>query len=274
DKFPTAWFKSNYNVYFGNSLIVVLAAVAILTVAGAMAAHCFARYRFRANRLLYFVIFSAIIFPPQITIIALFHILLPYRPFHSPRRPDRGVGPGAAAAHRVHPRELFRPHPERSLRRRAHRRLLGVGDPVEGEPADRAARDLDHGDPQHDPALERVPVRGGADHRRREAHAAARHPALPRRPARGRRHDRDRPHHRDRAGGAHLRVLLREADPGDDRGGSEVARMAAVALDRLSKRYAAGHALAVDAVTLDVEHGEFMILLGPSGCGKSTTLRM
>ena len=50
--------------------------------------------------------------------------------------------------------------------------------------------------------------------------------------------------------------------------------MAAVALDRLSKRYAAGHALAVDAVTLDVEHGEFMILLGPSGCGKSTTLRM
>jgi multiple sugar transport system ATP-binding protein len=50
--------------------------------------------------------------------------------------------------------------------------------------------------------------------------------------------------------------------------------VAAVALDRLSKRYAAGHALAVDAVTLDVEHGEFMILLGPSGCGKSTTLRM
>jgi multiple sugar transport system ATP-binding protein len=50
--------------------------------------------------------------------------------------------------------------------------------------------------------------------------------------------------------------------------------MARVVLDRLSKRYAAGHALAVDAVTLEVEHGEFMILLGPSGCGKSTTLRM
>jgi ABC-type glycerol-3-phosphate transport system permease component len=78
DKFPLAWFKSNYNVYFGNSLIVVLSAVAILTVAGAMAAHCFARYPFRANRLLYFVIFSAIIFPPQITIIALFQILVQY----------------------------------------------------------------------------------------------------------------------------------------------------------------------------------------------------
>ena len=50
--------------------------------------------------------------------------------------------------------------------------------------------------------------------------------------------------------------------------------MAAVALKALSKRYASGHALAVDSVSLEVAHGEFMILLGPSGCGKSTTLRM
>ena len=43
-----------------------------------MAAHCFARYRFRLNRVLYFLIFSTIIFPPQITIIALFQILVQY----------------------------------------------------------------------------------------------------------------------------------------------------------------------------------------------------
>ena len=30
----------------------------------------------------------------------------------------------------------------------------------------------------------------------------------------------------------------------------------------------------MDSVSLDVAHGEFMVLLGPSGCGKSTTLRM
>ncbi|MCB1804595.1 MAG: ABC transporter ATP-binding protein, partial [Candidatus Competibacteraceae bacterium] len=30
----------------------------------------------------------------------------------------------------------------------------------------------------------------------------------------------------------------------------------------------------VDAVSLTVDDGEFMVLLGPSGCGKSTTLRM
>jgi ABC-type glycerol-3-phosphate transport system permease component len=83
EKFPVAWFKSNYNVYFENSLLVVLSAVAVLTVIGAMAAHCFARYRFRANRVLYFIIFSAIIFPPQITIIALFQILVQYGLYNS-----------------------------------------------------------------------------------------------------------------------------------------------------------------------------------------------
>jgi multiple sugar transport system ATP-binding protein len=50
--------------------------------------------------------------------------------------------------------------------------------------------------------------------------------------------------------------------------------MATVALKNLSKKYPGGEALAVDAVSLDVAHGEFMVLLGPSGCGKSTTLRM
>ena len=50
--------------------------------------------------------------------------------------------------------------------------------------------------------------------------------------------------------------------------------MATVSLRRLSKRFPASDALAVDAVDLDVAHGEFMVLLGPSGCGKSTTLRM
>ena len=31
---------------------------------------------------------------------------------------------------------------------------------------------------------------------------------------------------------------------------------------------------AVKNIDLDIESGEFMVLVGPSGCGKSTTLRM
>jgi len=50
--------------------------------------------------------------------------------------------------------------------------------------------------------------------------------------------------------------------------------MATVSLAQLAKKYPGGSGLAVDAVSLEVAHGEFMVLLGPSGCGKSTTLRM
>lgn len=77
-KFAEAWVNSNYSVYFANSVKVVLSAVAIVTLIGGMAAHCFARYRFPLRKIFYFTLFSTIIFPPQITIIALFQILVEY----------------------------------------------------------------------------------------------------------------------------------------------------------------------------------------------------
>ncbi len=46
----------------------------------------------------------------------------------------------------------------------------------------------------------------------------------------------------------------------------------ALTLDLLSKHF--GAQIAVDAVTLDIQPGELIVLLGPSGCGKTTTLRM
>ncbi|MFG1776515.1 ABC transporter ATP-binding protein [Micromonospora sp. NPDC049048] len=49
--------------------------------------------------------------------------------------------------------------------------------------------------------------------------------------------------------------------------------MTTVALKDVTKVFRDG-TLAVDNVNLDVNDGEFMVLLGPSGCGKSTVLRM
>jgi len=50
--------------------------------------------------------------------------------------------------------------------------------------------------------------------------------------------------------------------------------MAIVRLERLTKIYERAEAPAVKDVSIDIGHGDFMVLLGPSGCGKTTTLRM
>ena len=49
--------------------------------------------------------------------------------------------------------------------------------------------------------------------------------------------------------------------------------MPAVSLSHLTKRFGAGPP-ALDDLTLDVQPGEFLVLLGPSGCGKTTVLRL
>ena len=49
--------------------------------------------------------------------------------------------------------------------------------------------------------------------------------------------------------------------------------MASVTLKNIRKLYKP-NIVALDAINLDIEDGEFFVLVGPSGCGKSTLLRM
>ncbi|MFI8099578.1 ABC transporter ATP-binding protein [Streptomyces sp. NPDC086023] len=50
--------------------------------------------------------------------------------------------------------------------------------------------------------------------------------------------------------------------------------MASVTFDGATRLYPGADKPAVDALNLEIEHGEFLVLVGPSGCGKSTSLRM
>ena len=49
--------------------------------------------------------------------------------------------------------------------------------------------------------------------------------------------------------------------------------MAAITYEGVSKVYDDG-TRAVEDFDLEIEDGEFMVLVGPSGCGKTTALRM
>jgi multiple sugar transport system ATP-binding protein len=50
--------------------------------------------------------------------------------------------------------------------------------------------------------------------------------------------------------------------------------MATVKFDEATRIYPGNDVPSVDKLNIDIEDGEFLVLVGPSGCGKSTSLRM
>src|SRR6478735_756831 len=50
--------------------------------------------------------------------------------------------------------------------------------------------------------------------------------------------------------------------------------MATVRFEQAQRWYPGADVPAVPGISLEIQDGEFMVLVGPSGCGKSTTLRM
>jgi multiple sugar transport system permease protein/raffinose/stachyose/melibiose transport system permease protein len=74
DKFVAVFTQFSYATYFRNSIVVTVSSVILGTLAGSMAAFVLSRrrYQFRFREPIYLLIFISIMFPPQITLIALF----------------------------------------------------------------------------------------------------------------------------------------------------------------------------------------------------------
>jgi ABC-type glycerol-3-phosphate transport system permease component len=79
-KFHEAWTRFGFGTYLGNSVVVTLGSIVLVTIAGAMAAYAFGRprYTFRGRSSLFALIFVSIMFPPQIMLLALFQLLAKY----------------------------------------------------------------------------------------------------------------------------------------------------------------------------------------------------
>ena len=80
-----AFTKFGFLRYVGNSVFVTVCALAITTIVTSLAAFGFARqrYQFGLREFIYYLIFISIMFPPQISLLALFQILVRYNLYNT-----------------------------------------------------------------------------------------------------------------------------------------------------------------------------------------------
>jgi N-acetylglucosamine transport system permease protein len=70
--FVNAWTKAQYGHYFGNSVIVTVATVALTVLLSAMAGYALARYVFPGSRAIFFYFLAGMMVPMQLWIVPLF----------------------------------------------------------------------------------------------------------------------------------------------------------------------------------------------------------
>ncbi len=75
----------SFPLYFRNSTFVTAGAILLAMLVNSMAAYGFARlrFKFRGREVLYSTIFLSIMFPPQITLLSLFQLLVRYKLYNT-----------------------------------------------------------------------------------------------------------------------------------------------------------------------------------------------
>lgn len=75
DNFVRAWAKADIGRYLGNTLIVVLGALALTMLLGSMAAYVLARFEFPGNRVIYYGFVAGMAFPIFLALVPLFFVV-------------------------------------------------------------------------------------------------------------------------------------------------------------------------------------------------------
>jgi N-acetylglucosamine transport system permease protein len=75
ENFGRAWTEARVGRYFMNSVIVVACSTFLTMLLGSMAAYVLARYKFRGNRLIYYLFVSGLAFPVFLALVPLFFVV-------------------------------------------------------------------------------------------------------------------------------------------------------------------------------------------------------
>ncbi len=70
--YPNAWFEGRLGLYFLNTIVVSGTSVVLIVIISSLAAFGFARYRFRFDQFLFYMIIGGLMVPLQITLIPLY----------------------------------------------------------------------------------------------------------------------------------------------------------------------------------------------------------
>ncbi|BDZ49607.1 sugar ABC transporter permease [Frondihabitans sucicola] len=75
DNYVSAWTTAGIGSYFVNTLIVVFGALILTMLFGAMCSYVLARFEFRGNRAIYYLMLAGLTFPVFLAIVPLFFVL-------------------------------------------------------------------------------------------------------------------------------------------------------------------------------------------------------
>lgn len=75
DNYVSAWTTASIGTYFVNTVIVVGSALVIVMLLGAMCAYVLARYEFKGNKVIYYLMLAGLTFPVFLAVVPLFMTL-------------------------------------------------------------------------------------------------------------------------------------------------------------------------------------------------------
>ena len=75
DNFARAWTKAKLGIFFGNTMIVIVPAIALTLLLSAMVAYVLARFEFRGKNLVFYLFLTGMMFPIFLALVPLYFVM-------------------------------------------------------------------------------------------------------------------------------------------------------------------------------------------------------